>query len=56
MWENAGKMRTGITPNKDALYAVLELKNIDHTCRVLAGIWNGMVIDLTDTQMSWNLH
>ena len=56
MWENAGKMRTRITPNRDALYAVLELKNIDHTCQVLAGIWNGMVIDLTDTQMSWNLH
>ena len=53
--ENAGKMRNRITPNTSAFYAVLELKNVEHTCQILAGIWNGMVIDLTGTQLMWNL-
>ena len=55
MRHNAGKMRTRITPNTDALYAVLELKNVEHTCQVLAEIWNGMVVHVTGTQLPWNL-
>ena len=55
MRENAGKMRTRITPNTGVFYAVLELKNVEQKCQILAEIWNGMVIDLTGTQVMWNL-
>ena len=52
MRENAGKMRTRITPNMDTFYAVININSIRNTCDYFITITKGNVEVLMKSEIS----